>query len=199
MKAKAYLGDLSGGGLLVAESRTIAELSLQNLTDVEWKQRVVQDNILQKKSPQTALRFANVIRHRLNAMGTDYTQALVDASERACKQLLMAAFMVQSPVLVDFMQTILAEARRTYKPDISHDAWLVFINDRMQTFPELTAYSESTLKRMGSHVIKALVDTEYLQSTRQRKIQAVYVLPEVQDVLTKINQQQLIAVMECTQ
>jgi len=75
----------------------------------------------------------------------------------------MVALMVQSAMLVHFMQTILAEARRTYKTDISNDAWLVFINDRMQTLPELADYSESTLKRMGSHVIKALVDTEYLQ------------------------------------
>jgi hypothetical protein len=52
---------------------------------------------------------------------------------------------------------------------------------------------------MGSHVIKALVDAGYLNSPRQRQLQVVYLLPEVIATLSKINKQELIAVMECTQ
>ena len=172
MNVKKYLGDLNGGGLLITESRTVAAIQLKKLSEKEWKQLIVDENILQKKSAQTALRFANVIRKRLEAMDETFTQLLLDASERAYIQLLMAAFLVQSPVIVDFMRETLAEARRTYKSDISNDAWLNFIDDRKQMIPELASYSESTLKRMGSNVIKALVDTGYLKSTRQRQIQA---------------------------
>jgi len=199
MNVKTYLGDLNGGGLLIIESRIIAEIQLRNLPVKEWKQLIVKDNILQKKSPQTALRFANVIRKRLETMGETYTQALLDVSERAYMQLLLVAFMVQSPVIVDFMQEYLAESRRTYKPDISNEAWINFIDDRIKIMPELASYSESTLKRMGSNVIKALVDTGYLKSTRQRQIQAVYLLPEVKELLIKINKQAFINIMECTQ
>jgi len=199
MNVKGYLGDLNGGGLLITESRIIAEIQLKNLSVDEWKKLVVDENVLQKKSAQTALRFANVIRKRLEVMGKPFNQLLLDVSERAYLQLLMAAFMVQSPVIVDFMQECLAEARRTYKPDIANDAWISFIDDRIKVIPELASYSESTLKRMGSHVIKALVDAGYLKSTRQRQIQAVYLLPEVRDLLININKQELIDVMECTQ
>ncbi len=199
MNVKTYLGDLNGGGLLMTESRIVAEIQLRNLSEKEWKRLIVEDNVLQKKSPQTALRFANVIRKRLEAMGEAYAQALLDASERAYLQFLLAAFMVQSPVVVDFMQEYLAEARRTYKPDIPNDAWISFIDDRRKVVPELSSYSESTLKRMGSNVIKALVDTGYLKSTRQRQIQVVYLLPEVKELLIKINKQALIDIMECTQ
>ena len=199
MNVKSYLGDLNGGGLLITESRIIAEIQLKKLSVDEWKKLVVDENVLQKKSAQTALRFANVIRKRLEVMGEPFSQLLLDVSERAYIQLLMAAFMIQSPVIVDFMQECLAEARRTYKPDIANDAWISFIDDRIKVIPELASYSESTLKRMGSHVIKALVDAGYLKSTRQRQIQAVYLLPEVKDLLNSINKQELIDVMECTQ
>jgi len=199
MNVKKYLGDLNGGGLLMTESRIVAEIQLRKLSEKEWKQLIVDDNVLQKKSPQTALRFANVIRKRLESMGEPYTQALLDVPGRAYTQLLLAAFMVQSPVIVDFMRECLAEARRTYKPELSKDAWINFIDDRVKVIPELASYSESTLKRMGSNVIKALVDTAYLNSTRQRQIQAVYLLPEVKQVLIQINRQELIEVMECTQ
>jgi hypothetical protein len=33
MNAKQYLGDLNGGGLLITESRTIAEIQLKKLSD----------------------------------------------------------------------------------------------------------------------------------------------------------------------
>ena len=199
MNVKTYLGDLNGGGLLITESRIVTEIQLNNLSKKEWKQLIVDENILQKKSAQTALRFANVIRKRLESMGKPFSQLLLDVSERAYLQLLMAAFLVQSPVIVDFMQEYLAEARRTYKPDIANDAWVSFIEDRMKIMPELALYSESTLKRMGGHVIKALVETGYLKSTRQRQIQAVYLLPEVKELLIKIHKQALIDIMECTQ
>jgi len=199
MNVKSYLGDLNGGGLLITESRIIAEIQLKKLSVDEWKKLVVDENVLQKKSAQTALRFANVIRKRLEVMGEPFSQLLLDVSERAYIQLLMAAFMIQSPVIVDFMQECLAEARRTYKPDIANDAWISFIDDRIKVIPELASYSETTLKRMGSHVIKALVDAGYLKSTRQRQIQAVYLLPEVKGLLININKQELIDVMECTQ
>jgi len=196
---KNYVGDLNGGSLLIAETRIIASIQLENLSEEQWKQRIVEDNVLQKKSAQTALRFANVIRKRLNAMGTDYTQALLDVSDRAYVQLLLAGFIVQSPIIADFMRECLAEAKRTYKPAISTHAWLEFIEDRIRVFPALADYSESTQKRMGSHVIKSLVDAGYLNSPRQRQLQTVYVLPEVIATLSQINKKELIVVMECTQ
>lgn len=199
MNVKTYLGDLNGGSLLMAESRIIAEIQLINLSDKEWKDLIVKGNVLQKKSPQTALRFARVIRKRIDAMGEGFAQQIVSAPERDYIQLLMAAFMIQSPIVVDFMRETIAEAHRTYKPDISKEAWLSFIDDRIQRIPELATYSESTLKKMGSNVIKALVDSGYLKSTRQRHIQAVYLSPEVKAVLIKINRTELIDVMECTQ
>jgi len=65
MNVKKYLGDLNGGGLLITESRIIAKIQLKKLSEKEWKQLIVDENVLQKKSSQTALRFANVIRKRL--------------------------------------------------------------------------------------------------------------------------------------
>ena len=199
MKLKNYVGDLNGGSLLIAETRIIASVQLEKLSEEQWKQHIVEDNILQKKSAQTSLRFANVIRKRLNAMGDIYTQALLDVSDRAYVQLLLAGFIVQSPIIADFMRECLAEAKRTYKPAISAHAWADFIQDRIRVFPELADYSEATQKKMGSNVIKALVDTGYLNSSRQRQLQVVYLLPEVITTLSQINQEQLIAVMECTQ
>jgi len=199
VNVKIYLGDLNGGSVLLIVTRIVAEVLKDKVSEKEWKQLLVNDNILQKKSAQTAIRFGRVIRNRLEVMGDDFIQTLLEVHDRAYIQLLMAAFMVQSPVIVDFMRECLAEARRMYKPDIPTDAWEGFIDDRTRTIPALASYSESTMNKMGNNVIKSLTDTGYLSSTRQRKIQAVYLFPEVKALLIKLNKQELVEIMECTQ
>ena len=42
--------------------------------------------------------------------------------------------MVQLPVIVDFMRECLAEARRTYKTELSNDVWMKFTDERKQVF-----------------------------------------------------------------
>ncbi|MFL4144812.1 DUF1819 family protein, partial [Escherichia coli] len=58
MNIKEYLGDLIGSSLLITESRIIAESLLKKLPEDEWKSLIVEQNVLQKKSGQTAIRYA---------------------------------------------------------------------------------------------------------------------------------------------
>jgi hypothetical protein len=198
MNNKEYLGDLIGGSLMIADCRIIAETLLKNLPEDEWKKLVIEENILQKKSVNTASRNAYTLRKRLEPLGRKFLQTLLDVPEQAYIQLLLMAFLIHSPVVVDFMQKSLAEAKRTYKPGITPDAWAEFIEDRIRAYPELGKYSESTLKKMGNNVVKALVDSGYLNSSRQRQIQAVYLLPEVKACLSDLGHEDLINIMECT-
>lgn len=82
MNVKEYLGDIIGGSLMVAESRVIAGTLLQTLPEEEWKRLIIEQNILQKKSPQTAIRYARTIRWRLVSLGEAFIQELIAADER---------------------------------------------------------------------------------------------------------------------
>jgi hypothetical protein len=195
---KKYIGDLNGGSLWIAESRIIAELLLQDLSKDEWDQQIVDENRLQKNSVQTASRNARTMRARLEPMGKPFIQALLQAPERAYVQMLMVAFLIHSPVVADFMRQKLAEARRTYKPELAKNAWEEFMNDRIRAIPALEKYSPSTLGKMGRFAVQALIDCGYLNNKRERKIQPVYLLPEVKKWLTELKKEELISVMECT-
>ena len=183
---------------MIAESRIIAESLLKKLPDNGWKKLIFEDNVLQKKSLNTASRNAYTLRKRLEPLGDGFIKTLLKASDRAYIQLLMVAFLMHSPVVADFMRQSLAEARRTYKPCISPTAWADFMEDRLRAFPELGGYSESTIKKMGNNAMKALVDSGYLDSSRNRQIQQVFILPEVRACLQELGRTDLIDVMECT-
>lgn len=193
-----YLGDLIGGSLLIAETRIIAESLLQQLPEEEWRALVIDQNILQKKSVKTSSRYVRVIRTRIEGLGQDFMSALVNSSDRAYIQLLLAAVMINSPIVEDFMRLSLAEAKRTYKPNLPTTAWQDFYETQSLKYPDLNNYSESTIKKLGTNVIKILVLSGYLSDARKRDIYPVYLMPEVKEWLVRLNREDLIEVMECT-
>ncbi|WP_417438946.1 DUF1819 family protein [Idiomarina sp.] len=193
---KQYVGDIIGGSLFVAESRTIAELLLEKPSDAEFKRVVEEDNIMQKNSAKTAIRYARTIRLRIEPMGDNYLEFLVRANETCVKQLLMAAFLKQAPIAIDFMRHKLSDARRMFEERLSDYAWSDFIDERIRSIPELANFSESSIKKMGNNMIKALVDAGYLNSARQKRLQAVYLDPDVQSWLVQNGHEKIAQVME---
>jgi hypothetical protein len=184
---------------LITESRIIAESLEKKLPEDEWKSLIVEQNVLEKKSGQTAIRYARTIRWRIEGLGDEFmTDLFLVASERAYVQMLMMSLLIHSPVVADFMRLTLAEARRTYKPSLTADAWSEFYDERVRAYAELGGFSDSTQKKMGNNAIKALVDSGYLSDSRTKKIQPVYLMPEVKDWLVRLGREDLIEVMECT-
>lgn len=195
---KKYIGDLVGGSLFVTESRLIADLLLEKPSDAEFKARVIEDNILQKNSGKTGIRYARTVRARLNELDDEFTRQLVTQDGTSYVQMLMVALLVNSPIVIDFMKAKLAEARRTYKPNLEPNVWITFYEDITAVKPDLAELSESTIKKMGNNAIKALVDSGYLSDSRKKQIQPVYLLPEVKECLVRLGRDDLINVMECT-
>jgi len=77
---KIYTGDIVAGSLLMEESRKIAHLLLGNVNAHGWHQAIVRDNILQKRSPETAKRQARLIKKRLMTMDRELWQLVYDGS-----------------------------------------------------------------------------------------------------------------------
>jgi hypothetical protein len=96
------------------------------------------------------------------------------------------------------MNHVLAESKRVYKPNLTADAWNVFLLDRIRILPGLSQLSESTLQKTGTNVIRALVEAGYLDNNKSRRIQPVYLLPETKFWLQQLNREDLEPVMECT-
>ena len=197
-QAKQYIRDLTGGSLLIAESRVVTETLLQALPDAEWNRLFIEENILKKKSPHTAIRYARAIRRRIEPLGEAFINDVIHAPDTYYKQLIMLALMIHTPVIPDFMQHVVAETKRIYRPNLVPDAGELFLLDRSRTLPGLNDLSESTLKKSGTNVIRALVDADYLNNNKERRLQPVYVLPETRAWLKKLNRLDLENIMECT-
>lgn len=197
-KAKRYIRDLTGGSLLIAESRLVAGTLMKDMPEADWNRLFIEENILQKKSRHTAIRYARTVKRRLEPLGKEFIEAVIHASEPQYKQLLMLALMIHTPALPDFMRNVVAEIKRIYKPNLASDVWKAFIQDRGRSIPGLNNLSPSTLQKSGNNIIRSLVEAGYLDNNKNRRLQPVYVLPETKAWLQKLNREDLEPIMECT-
>ncbi|EGX6956815.1 DUF1819 family protein [Aeromonas hydrophila] len=186
MTAKAYLGDIIGGSIMLRESRVVADLLLKRPDEVSWNDAIVNENALQKASVHSAKRMASTLRKRLEPMGPDFWTALLQASDELAKQMLLLATIRQSPVLGDFMATVVADARRMYRESLRGDDWYDFMLSRQRVVDGLDQFSESSIQKIGNNIFKILADVGYLESGRSRKLQNIYLLPEVRGWATDL-------------
>lgn len=187
MTAKIYLGDIIGGSIMLRESRLIAQLLLQHPDDKAWERAIVEENLLQKNSVHSAKRMASTVRKRLELMSDDFLSDLLTVPDDLAKQMIMLAILCQSPVLMDFMATEVADARRMYRDVMRSDDWPEFFASRQRVIANLDQYSSSSIQKMGSNVFKILADVGYFESARSKRLKNIYVLPEIREWAVRLN------------
>ena len=164
---------------MLRESRIISELLLQHPDDASWHEAIVSHNLLQKNSVHSAKRMASTLRKRVEPMGQDFWTALLQVSDDLAKQMLLLATLCQSPVLGDFMATVVSDARRMYRESLRSDDWQDFILSRQRVVDGLEQFSASSIQKMGNNVFKILADVGYLWSVLSRQLEILSLLTSV--------------------
>jgi hypothetical protein len=131
-------------------------------------------------------------------LGDSFLSDLTSNSGQVFVQLTTLAAMLHTPAIPDFMSLVIADARRQYKTELPPNAWRDFIQDRGKIVPGMSELSESTLRKSGTNMIRILVESGYLESSRNKKFQPVYLMPETLRWLEKLDRPDFKNVMECT-
>ena len=193
---KDYLGDLIGGSLMIKESKIIAQLLLNKPSQDEWNDAIVAKNILQKRSDASAKRNAATIRKRLEGCSDDYLNHISNGSNELSTQLIFAAVLINSMLLTDFLRHVVQDAKRMFREHIDAGDWASFWEERIRLFPELGRMSETSTYKISQVAFKVLAEVGYIESTRSKKLQNVYLLPETRNLLIAINREDIISAME---
>jgi hypothetical protein len=194
--AIAYLGDLTGGGLLLHETKVLTEVLLTHPTPAEWKRLVGEENVLQKNSMHFAGRVARAIKHRLEPLGEPFWRDLLQADTETSKQLILFSVLVRSKAMMEFMSTVIADAHRVYQVELHISSWNDFIDTRSRSVAGLETYAESTVIRMGNNVFRMLIDCGYLSEGRVKTLHKPFVLPLVSHWAARLQRMDVLRAME---
>ena len=178
-----YSADITAGSLKVQESRIVADLLLRGVDAQGWKVAIIQDNVLQARNPATAIRLARLIRKRLDPMGSDLWKLVRDGDRVVATQATLAAAIKHSRLLGDFLDLVVRELYREFKPMLTRAMWEDYISDCQGRDPEMPLWNESTRRRLRSSIYHTLGQAGFIENTRMLKLRPVHIVPEVMSVL----------------
>jgi hypothetical protein len=195
-----YNAEISAGSLMLPESRRVARLLLSHPTKAQWLQAIKLDNILQKKTPATALRQASLIRSRLDTLEGEAWLLIAEGPQEVATQLLFAAAIKHSRVLADFLRDVYAGHLRRLEQNLSPAKdWEAFLAECMQRDPEVANFSDSTKAKMLQVVLRVLAEGKYLESTKTLRLTPPHLHPDVVRYLKRHGETTLLSTMDMTQ
>lgn len=174
-----YKADIAGGSLKIPESRLVAGLLLNGVDEKGWHDAIVVMNVLQKRSPGTAKRQASLIRSRLATMGQDLWELVRDGSAPVATHAVLAAAIKHSTLLGDFLDLVVREQFRLFRPNLTRKLWSDFLGQCHGRDLHMPEWRESTANKLGDSVFRILDEAGYITDTRTMTLKPVRIAGEV--------------------
>lgn len=194
-----YTATISSTPLRLRESRIVADLLLQGLDEAAWKHAILEDNVLQVDSAIAVVRSANIIRARLQPLGAGLWEMVRDGNQHLATQAVFAGAVHHSKLLGDFMDITLREQRALFAPRLELRHWNEYIDGCRGRDPDMPHWSDSTIAKLRSIVFSMLAEAEYLENTRSRRIQNVFVDVQLAAHLRDRGERYVLRCMEVTE
>ncbi|MFK4048292.1 BrxA family protein [Acinetobacter venetianus] len=194
MRLDPYLGDVTGlSSLMVDESRKIAGLLLEDLSEKQWTDAIEQQNIIQKSSFQTARRQARCIRYRLKDLPNEYLKVIENGTSKEVKQLLLFALLNHSTLALDFFKYAVIEPQTVFKSEMPKRMWESFLNQQYNE--SLGQLADSTLIKIRKNLIASFVEAGYLENSKTLKFLNVFVEPVIYQVGDELGRADILKLM----
>ena len=174
-----YKANFTKGGLMVAESRIVADLLLKGVDAAGWKQAIEIDNLLRKRSPSTASTKAGLIRARLRTMTEGLWRLTRDGGKPVATHAVFAATVKYSPLLGDFLDLVVRDLYRRFEEALKPYHWDDYIEDCRNRDPAMPDWSAATLEKLRTRAYGMMTEAGYLSDSRTRILKPMSVAPEV--------------------
>ncbi|MFT7292874.1 MAG: hypothetical protein ACI87Q_000720 [Pseudohongiellaceae bacterium] len=191
-----YNSDLTGGSLMVRESRVIADLLLCHADSATWKRAIFEENRLQKPSASSAKRNSQAIRKRLERMEPEFWRAIRDGDDELATQASLCTVLERNLLLVEFIETVVKDAHTMRDEKLEFYQWSEFLEHQAHRAPEIDGWKPSTRKKMGEVAFRILAEANYLKSTRNPVLQNVLVRSEIRSMLENTYRQRILRCLE---
>lgn len=182
MKSR-YNAEIVAGALLPHESRIIARLELDKTSPDELMRLLVQENILQKRSPRTAIRKSKLIAKRFSTLDRSMLTLIAEGNLQVVNQALLVGAIKHSMLIGDFLQRVVKEKWRIFETNLNRSDWDDFLVECEGIDETVGKWKQSTRAKLGQVVKKCLVEAGYLENSSNLRITPVALFPEIRQYL----------------
>lgn len=174
-----YKADVSAGSLMPSESRILASLLQSGMDRESWTKAIKEDNILQKKSPSSAVRQARLIRNRLDTLDAEGLTLITTESGELLNQMLLVAAIRHSRLLGDYLLDVYQGRYRRLEDRLSASDWPTFLHECEQRDAAVAHWSDSTRAKLLQVIWRILAEARYIDSTQGLRLTPPLMHPRV--------------------
>ena len=181
--ASFYTSTITSASLRLRETRLVADLLLKQVDAQEWKRQIKEQNLLQMGSPESISRISNLLKARLEPLGSGLWEMVRDGDRTLATQAAFAGAVKDSRLLGDFLDIAIREQRQLYAETLDPLIWNDYMAGCRGRDPEMPTWSESTVLKLRSAVFAMLAEAGYLEDSRSLRLQSVFVVPQLSQYL----------------
>lgn len=169
-----YKASLTREQYLFYEMRTTAKLMSQGVSENDTIQQIISDNLFQYPTEKSLKRIAGTCVSRLKVINdATLVDAIANQPVDVAKQVCLYAMMKHSRLVWDFMLTVIAEKYRLQDYSFGKADLNTFFMRLQEQDDAVALWSTSTVTKIKQVLTKTLVETDYLDNTKDETINPV--------------------------
>ena len=177
MVNQKYTLSFTAGGLFYSESVKIAELYFDMRDWPAVRAHVLDQNVLQARTVNSAERVCREVLSRLKLLTDDEQKILIEGSRQEQNHVLWLAVCQRYQFICDFAVEVLREKYLHLDLELSHVDYDAFFNGKAEWHDELEGLAESTRKKIRQVVFRMLREADLL--SRHNVINPAMLTPHV--------------------
>lgn len=176
-----YNGSLTAEQFLFSEIRIASKYYLQGMPIKEVVDIIKKGNLFQYPTERQGSRLARACYKRLDALSNvQLVHAIAFAPNDIAKQINLYAIMRYNRLVWEFMTQVIGEKYRNQDFSFSRKDLNVFFCELQSQIDSVSAWSESTINKIKSVLVRMLVETDYLDDIRSTVLNQVFLCEELE-------------------
>ena len=198
MNTAPYSGSLTAEQFLFYEIRIASKLYAQGVSVDEAISRIKADNLFQYPTEREVARMTRACYRRLDALNNQYLiQEISSAPTEIAKQINLYAIMRYNRLVWDFMIQVIGEKFRTQDFSFERKDLNAFFSHLQAQNDSVAGWSDSTISKIKSVLVRCLVETEYLEHFKSTTLNPVLLCEELEQGIRENNDPEVLPAFNC--
>ena len=198
MNTAPYSGSLTAEQFLFYEIRIASKLYAQGISVDEAISRIKADNLFQYPTEREVARMTRACYRRLDALNSQcLIQEISSAPTEIAKQINLYAIMRYNRLVWDFMIQVIGEKFRTQDFSFERKDLNAFFSHLQAQNDSVAGWSDSTISKIKSVLVRCLVETEYLEHFKSTTLNPVLLCEELEQGIRENNDTEVLPAFNC--
>ena len=198
MNTAPYSGSLTAEQFLFYEIRIASKLYAQGISVDEAISRIKADNLFQYPTEREVARMTRACYRRLDALNNQcLIQEISSAPTEIAKQINLYAIMRYNRLVWDFMIQVIGEKFRTQDFSFERKDLNAFFSHLQAQNDSVAGWSDSTISKIKSVLVRCLVETEYLDHFKSTTLNPVLLCEELEQGIRENNDTEVLPAFNC--